>query len=147
MQAFRKIVVATDFDDASERALELAIDLATRYAAELIVVHGVDLRVPPYPIALMPDPEKIAAAAQLGLLSVVERVKETVPAARGVLLRGKPAEEIIAFVEDNAADLVVVGTHGRKGPSRWLMGSVAERIVRGCRVSVLTAHAAPPASP
>ena len=141
MQPFRKIVVATDFGGSSERALERASDLAIRYSAELTVVHAVELLVPPYPIALMPEPGHIEAAAEQGLLSVVERVQATVPGARSMLLRGSPAEQILSFVEENAVDLVVVGTHGRKGPSRWLLGSVAEKIVRSCRAAVLTVHA------
>ena len=145
MEAFRKIVVATDFGDSSEHALELASDLAKRYSAELIVVHVVEILIPTFPIALTPEPEHVAAAAQLGLLSVVERVQATVPGARSVLLRGSPAEQILSFVDENAVDLVVVGTHGRKGPSRWLLGSVAEKIVRSSRGAVLTVHDGQPA--
>lgn len=140
MQPFRKIVVATDFGDSSERALERASDLANRYSAELIVVHAVEVALPAFPIALTPEPEHAYAAAQLGLLSVVERVQATVPGATSTLLRGGPADQILSFVEANAVDLVVLGTHGRKGPSRWLLGSVAEKVVRSCRVEVLTVH-------
>ena len=104
-----------------------------------------EILVPAFPFALTPDPEHIAAAAEQGLLSVVERVQATVPGARSVLLRGSPAEQILSFVDDNAVDLVVVGTHGRKGPSRWLLGSVAEKIVRSCRAAVLTVHDGQPA--
>ena len=138
MEAFRKIAVATDFGESSERALQRAADLAKRYSAELVVVHVVEILSPAFPMALTPEPEHIAAAAQRGLLSVVERIQETVPSARSVLLEGRPAEQVIAFAEANAVDLVVVGTHGRHGPSRWLLGSVAEKIVRSCKTAVLT---------
>lgn len=138
MDPFRKIVVATDFSESSERALQRAGDLAKRYSAELIVVHVVEVLSPAFPVALTPEPAHVAAAVQLGLLSVVERLQAIVPAARSVLLKGHPAEQVVSFAEDQAADLVVVGTHGRKGPSRWLLGSVAEKIVRSCSAEVLT---------
>ncbi len=140
MQPFRKIIMATDFGESSERALERASDLAKRYSAELIVVHAVEILSPAFPVALTPEPEHVFAAAEQGLLSVVERVRADVPGATSVLLRGSAAEQILSFVEGNAVDLVVIGTHGRKGPSRWLLGSVAEKVVRACRVEVLTVH-------
>ena len=145
MEAFRRIVVATDFGDSSEHALQRAGDLANRYSAELIVVHVVEILAPAFPIALTPDPAHIAAAAEQGLLSVLERVQATVPAARSVLLKGSPAEQVVAFVADHMVDLVVIGTHGRNGPSRWLLGSVAEKIVRSCNAAVLTVRGPKPA--
>jgi nucleotide-binding universal stress UspA family protein len=140
MYPFRKILVATDFGESSARALELATGLAREYGADLTIVHAVELLIPPYPVALMADPATIEASAQQGLDSVVERIQEVLPQARGVLLLGNPAEKIIEHAEHEGVDLVVVGTHGRRGPSRWLMGSVAEKVVRSCHVPVLTAH-------
>ena len=137
--------MATDFGDSSEHALQRAGDLANRYAAELIVVHVVEILSPAFPIAMTPDPAHIGAAAELGLLSVLERVQETVPAARSVLLKGRPAEQVVAFVAEHTVDLVVVGTHGRNGPSRWLLGSVAEKIVRSCSAAVLIVRGPKPA--
>ena len=130
--------MATDFGASSERALQRAADLANRYSADLIVVHVVEILSPAFPLALTPEPAHVEAAVQQGLLSMVERLQEVVPAARSALLMGHPAEQVISFAEDHAADLVVVGTHGRNGPSRWLLGSVAEKIVRSCRAEVLT---------
>lgn len=138
MEPFRRIVVAIDFGESSERALQRAGDLASRYSAELIVVHVVEILSPAFPLALTPEPAHVEAAVQKGLLSVVERLHAIVPGARSVLLKGRPAEQVISFAEDHSADLVVVGTHGRNGPSRWLLGSVAEKIVRSCQVEVLT---------
>lgn len=146
MNPFRTIAVATDFGESSERALQRASDLAKRYEAELIVVHAVEVLVNAFPlaIALAPEAEHGIAAAQRGLSSVVERVQETVPGARGLLLRGNAAEQILTFVEENAVDLIVLGTHGRTGPSRWLLGSVAEKIVRSCHAEVLIVRDMPP---
>ena len=56
MEAFRKIVVATDFGDSSEHALELASDLANRYSSELVVIHVLEILVPAFPFSLTPDP-------------------------------------------------------------------------------------------
>lgn len=145
MEPFRTIVVATDFGESSSQAVLRAADLAQRYASELIVIHVVESATPAFPLALTPEPEHVAAVVTQGLLSVVERLQETVPGARSVLLKGSPAHQIVTFVEENAVDLVVVGTHGRSGPSRWLLGSVAEKVVRSCSTAVLTVRDPRPA--
>lgn len=135
---FRRIAVATDFGAASARALELASQLAAQYQAELVVLHAIEAFTPPYPIGLVPDRETVDAAARKELDGEVERAKSKGIAAEGVLLHGEPPERIIDFVENNLVDLLVVGTHGRKGVSRWMLGSAAEKIVRACKTPVLT---------
>jgi nucleotide-binding universal stress UspA family protein len=140
MYPFRRILVAIDFGESSARAIELATGLACEYGADLTVAHTVELLIPPYPVASMADPRLIEAAAQQELDSVVARIRQVLPLTRGVLLRGTPADKIVEYAEREDTDLLVIGTHGRKGPSRWLMGSVAEKILRSSHIPVLTAH-------
>jgi nucleotide-binding universal stress UspA family protein len=135
---FRRIAVATDFGAASRRAVEVAVEMAERFGAELFVVHAVEPFVPPYPIALMPDLGTIDTAARRELDAAIARVREKVPGAKDELLRGGAVEQICAFVTERVIDLLVVGTHGRRGASRWLIGSVAEKLVRRAGVPVLT---------
>jgi len=140
MYPFRKILVATDFESASACALDLASGLAHEYEAELVIAHAIELFVPPYPVALMPEVPTIQHTAQQGLDEIVKRVQAVWPRVSGALLWGNPAEQVVRFAEDEAVDLVVVGTHGRKGPSRWLLGSVAEKVTRAAHIPVLTVH-------
>jgi universal stress protein A len=137
---FRRIAIATDFGAASGRALELASELAAQYKAELVVIHSIEAFTPAYPIGLVPDRETVDAMARKELDREVERAKTKGIGAEGVLLHGEPPDRVIDFVESNPVDLLVVGTHGRKGVSRWMLGSAAEKIVRACRTPVLTVH-------
>jgi nucleotide-binding universal stress UspA family protein len=138
MRAFQKIVVATDFGPSSRRAIDAAMSIAERYRAELVMVHAVEPFIPPYPIALMPEQGTFRSAAQAELETEAERVRAVLPGARQELLTGAAADAVTRYAEESAADLIVIGTHGRRGPSRWLLGSVAEKIVRASRVPVLT---------
>lgn len=140
MTPFRKILAATDFGESSARALELATDLAQRYGAELVIVHVVEPKSALLSGEMVREASGVAATAQGGLNAGIERAQATVPKARGVMLEGHPAEQVISFVKENAVDLVVVGTHGRSRAARLVLGSVAEKILRSCRVPVLTVY-------
>jgi universal stress protein A len=140
MYPFRKILVAVDFDAASRGALDLGAGLAREYVAELVIVHALEVFVPPYPVALLPELTPIQQAAQRGLERIVRRVETVWPRVEGKVLWGSPAETITRYAAELDVDLVVVGTHGRKGPSRWLTGSVAEKVTRWCHTPVLTVH-------
>ena len=146
MYPFRKILVAVDFEPASAGALDLASGLALEYEAELVVAHAVELLIPSYPMALLPEVDDLERAARDGLDHIVERVHAVWPRVSGALLWGSAAEQVIRYADDEQMDLVIVGTHRRKGPSRWLLGSVAEQVTRAAHVPVLTVHTDDPAS-
>jgi nucleotide-binding universal stress UspA family protein len=142
MIAFRHILVPVDFEPCSQRALEVAIDLALQFDSRLTLVHAYDLPgymyastyVPPYVWDWLKD----TATQQLTV--TLAEVHKRIPRAESALLRGSAGAEILAAVERLKPDLVVVGTHGRRGLSRVFLGSVAEKIVRGCPVPVLSVH-------
>lgn len=138
MKVFRKVIVATDFGASSRCALDLAVDIAETYGAELVLVHAVEPFTPPYPVALLPGLGTLEDAARAALADEAARVTEAIPNARHEVLSGAAATTVTDFAEREGADLLVVGTHGRRGPSRWLLGSVAEKIVRASRIPVLT---------
>jgi nucleotide-binding universal stress UspA family protein len=80
----------------------------------------------------------IRETAQNCLDETLTDVRKTVPEARAILRRGAPWREILSAIEEGKPDLVVMGTHGRRGVERMVLGSVAEKIVRTSPVPVLT---------
>ncbi len=139
----KKILFATDFSEGSSHALPYAVDLAKRYGARLYLVHVVyDLTrtagwyVPHASVdEVYSDIEKSARA---------ELEKSFVDEMRGfrdmeyMVLKGTPYEEISRFSAENKVDLIVLGTHGRKGIDRVLFGSTAEQVVRNAPCPVLS---------
>ena len=145
MLTLRTILVPVDFEEASEHALVAATDLAKTFGAKLVLVHAYELPFYPYPGGASPVPstdlpKAIRDAATAGLDTLVARVKGKVP-VEAVLKIGPPADEILYAAKEKNADLIVMGTHGRKGIAHVLLGSVAEKVLRRATVPVLTVHA------
>jgi nucleotide-binding universal stress UspA family protein len=140
MATFKCILVPTDFSEPSQRALQLAIEMARGSSAELVVLHICE--IPTYAYAGMATPvdllSPISELAGQKLDELLTSLRAKLPAARGVLKVGVPWEQILATISDVGADLVVMGTHGRRGAAHVLLGSVAEKIVRMSPVPVLT---------
>ena len=141
---FTRIVVPTDFSSASQSALEYAIDLATRYGAVIDLLHVVE-----EPAYLASSPDGYFA----GLPALRDQMREDgqrqlaataqVCTAANVpydtaIVSGRPATSIVQQAADRAADLIVMGTHGRSGLDHFILGSVAERVIRSAPCPVLT---------
>ncbi len=146
MAAFKSIVVPTDFSHCAERAVELGVRLARENDATLTLVHTWE--VPVYAYSAMPLPPldmwtPIESAARAQLDTVTAEVKKQIPAVRSILRRGFAPEQILEAAAEAKADLIVMGTHGRHGLPRVLLGSVAERVVRTAPIPVLTVHTPP----
>lgn len=144
---FRNILVAIDLepDSASARAVDLAIDLAKALGATLTLVNVHEFPAVAYPHAAVNFASlqaSVLEAAGGALVAFADSVRDRFPAAKSVLRRGRPWEEILAAAVDVDADLIVIGTHGRRGLSRALLGSVAEKVVRVSPVPVLTVRGA-----
>ncbi|MGZ3456151.1 MAG: universal stress protein [Polyangiales bacterium] len=143
MALFRHILVATDFSECSARAVELAIETAKAFHAELTLVHAWELSAGAYTgveFATLELIRTIGDAAQRQLAEALAAVQTRFPGAKAMLREGNPKQEILRAAEEIGADQVVIGTRGRTGAKRLLMGSVAERVVRACPVAVLTVH-------
>lgn len=139
----RHILVPHDFSETAERALGFALDLGRRLGARLTILHTYEIAT--YGFAEAPSvseelTEQIESAARSALDAVQARACKSGLDVTGVLRRGSPWREIIAFAKESKADLVAMGTHGRRGLSRVLLGSVAERVVRTSPCPVLTVH-------
>jgi nucleotide-binding universal stress UspA family protein len=137
---FKHILVATDFSDAARHALEIALELAERSGARLSVLHVYPV-VPamPYGSAFVWPMEQIAAGARDALAEHLVAAKARYADCEGVLRPGAAADQIDAFARECGVDLIVMGTQGRRGLARALLGSTAERVVRTSSVPVLTA--------
>jgi nucleotide-binding universal stress UspA family protein len=140
---FHHILVPVDFEPSSRHALDAAIDLALKFDARLTVLHAWDLPMYAYSNSLYLSTDiwtTLEHAAKEQLDAELADVQKRLPRAEALLARGPAPTEILAAVERVKADLVIVGTHGRRGLNRAFLGSVAESVVRGSKVPVLVMH-------
>jgi nucleotide-binding universal stress UspA family protein len=138
---FKHLLVPVDFGEPSQRALGVAIELASKFGSKLTLVHVYEIPAyvyggMTYATADLYAPIEDAARQQLDTL--VLEVQRKVPGTTGLLRRGSAAAGLLATIEEAHPDLVVMGTNGRKGVSHLMLGSVAEKIVRMSPVPVLT---------
>jgi len=143
MKPYTKILVPTDFSEPAAEALQTAIDLAARYGASIALVHVFEPIVYAFPEASgfysslnLPD-------AIEGINTALEKAKQTAITAgtknlTATQLHGYPPSEIADYAKSGGFDLIVMGTHGRRGLSHLMIGSVAERVVRIAPCAVLT---------
>jgi nucleotide-binding universal stress UspA family protein len=147
MTHIRTILHPTDFSECSGHAFELACALAGDYGAKLLVQHvrvlplAVQGDVPVFPLELPGEAE-----------AVRERLYALRPRESGItvehhLTMGGPVEEIVDLATEKRCDLIVMGTHGRRGLGRLILGSVTELVLRQAPCPVLTVKSPPPPAP
>ena len=147
MDSIKAILVPVDFSPASKRALRYARTLANAFGASIHVMHVLhnpytagafmDVYAPP-PADYWENIQRQARAELETLLTFDEKAKYS---AVFVTVMGAPPYEILEYLKEHPAiDLVVMGTHGRGGLSRLLMGSVADKVVRAAECPVITLH-------
>jgi nucleotide-binding universal stress UspA family protein len=148
MKDVRNIVVATDFSDLAEHALDEAVELAEKLGAKITLVHSYEIPVYGFPDGILVASAEVTAqiqmASQKQLADAAERHKSSGVSITSVLRMGAPWDEISACAAETGAGLIVIGTHGRRGISRALLGSVAERVIRTATLPVLVVHRAAP---
>jgi nucleotide-binding universal stress UspA family protein len=140
---WKRICCPIDFSDTARAAMEVAVELAQRFGAELTLVHAY-----PIPGYTFPDGSVVASPKMMDELAEQaerhlgewQRDAQALGLSRVAVAKasGEPASEIVGWARDNRMDLIVVGTHGRTGLTHALMGSVAERVVRRAPCPVLT---------
>ncbi|TBR25165.1 universal stress protein [bacterium] len=140
----RTILVPHDFSDCSAAALAAAKHLATRFASRLELAH-VDAGPPPALSqgAMDAFTGPAYAAYQAGLRTDLEAARAGCKRAAAHMVEGAPERVVPRLAADSTADLIVMGTHGRRGLRRLALGSVAEAAVHSCRVPVLVTRTAP----
>ncbi|WP_435333356.1 universal stress protein [Haloarchaeobius sp. TZWWS8] len=132
------LLVAVDGSKTSERAADHAIDLAKRFDSTLTVMHVVDGDLLALDARGQLLADQLEADATEIVEKTVERAIEMGVSAEPLITRGSPAAEILSAIDAREPDLVVVGSHGRTGIDKFLLGSVSERVVRRSTVPVLT---------
>jgi len=135
------IVVPVDFEPASIQALKIAEQIAEPLGAEVILLHVCQPPMISYPEV---SPVMVSGLHK-DLLAAGKRALDELAAKAGgrrtLLREGDAGVEIVRAVDQLRPTLVVMGTHGRTGLRRLLIGSVAEHVIQHCPVPVLTAHA------
>ena len=142
----KRVLLATDFSTGSEQALQSALSFARHYGAELLMAHVVtvwdydpanpDWRFPPLPSEHV---SAIEARSREQLGAAGEELANDDLRVRTLLVRGfDPGLEIVRTADEEAADLIVMSTHGRTGVSHLVIGSTAEKVVRYATCPVLT---------
>ena len=139
----KKILFPTDFSEGSDNALPYAADMAKHYGAKLCLLHVIqDIAeatgwyVPHVSLdELYRDIEK-NAAKEMDRYGVEEL--RGIKDIERIVVKGRPYEKILKFAGENKADLIVIGTHGRKGLDRVIFGSTVEKVVRDAPCPVLS---------
>lgn len=137
-RAFTRILFPTDFSETAGKALQRAIALAEDFDAELFLLHVVDDTL----ISTHVPKERELILKELRS-HALEEMKKGLPAQHlqnfsttGAVKRGEPGKAIAAYAETHACDLIVMGSHGRTGVKRALLGSVADKVVRLSKCAV-----------
>jgi nucleotide-binding universal stress UspA family protein len=148
MFAIRTILHPTDFSEQSEYAFRLTCALARDHGARVVLFHVAMPVVVAEGLLLQESPEE----AKQKLWDAFHRLEKSDPKVRELrietkLAEGEPATEILRAAQEIQPDLIVMGTHGRRGFVRLLMGSVAEAVLRKAPCPVLTVKAPVPSTP
>ena len=136
----RRILAPIDFEPSSRAAVDLALDLASKYGAALDVVHVYSLPAYAYTPTAPPLMTAVEEAARAQFDREMQSIAERKPDVKGHLRHGVPWREILDARQELGADLIVMGTHGRRALAHALIGSVAEKVIRMSTVPVLTAR-------
>jgi len=134
---FETILIATDGSDSVSRSVSVALDFAERFDAEVHALTVLDAG------EIDSAPDEIREQLRAALTEQADDALSTVTTGTDLpvttaVREGRPATEISSYAREIDADVVATGTRGRHGENRFLLGSVAERVVRTCPVPVLT---------
>lgn len=145
MKRIHRVLHASDFSPASRRAFDTALDLAKSLNAKLAIVYALA------PVVTVPDQFTYMDAAMLDQLDkqarqwaarkleqLAARAKKAGVKASVLLRDGDPADQIVRACRATKSDLIVVGTHGRRGLPKFFLGSAAERVVSTASCPVVT---------
>jgi len=138
---FEKILVATDGSEHGEKAAKIAIELAKLSGGTVTAIYVADTSRTshlPDDMLLFSIRELLLKEGNEALDFVENQAKEAGVNFERALVEGNPGEEIINYARKNEKDMIIMGSVGRTGLDKFLLGSVAEKVVRNSRIPVLT---------
>jgi nucleotide-binding universal stress UspA family protein len=136
---YRNILVSTDGSTATDGAVDHAVELARQYGATLHVLYVVDVGTySSLEMGAEMVADQLRSEGERAVNAVAERAAEAGVTVETAVETGVVHRTIVDYIPENDIDLVVMGTHGRTGVGRVLLGSVAERVVRTAEAPVLT---------
>ncbi|PSP84318.1 universal stress protein [Halobacteriales archaeon QS_1_68_17] len=140
---YETILLPTDGSSGADRAVENAIDMARMYEAALHVLYVVDMGDMPADVDTGTIHTTLEETGRETTERVAERARDAgVETVETAVVSGSPYGTILEYADEQDVDLIVMGTHGRTGLGRFLLGSVTERVVRNSEVPVLTVRLA-----
>jgi nucleotide-binding universal stress UspA family protein len=145
MFATKHLLVPTDFSEPAERALFTGIDIARMFGAQVTLLHVWSIPATAYSEGIYFPVDEVERAARDALEQALERARAQYGNVDAVLRLGVDYVQILEVTKEHAVDFICMGTHGRRGISRLLLGSVAEKVVRLSPVPVLTVRGQPQA--
>ncbi len=146
--AFRRVLVPTDFSDCSQVAVTEGAAWSARFNAELHLLHIVEDNSPSVAESSLSNPvfqtyyQELLRGGEKQLREVTVAGLPATAIHRKVEV-GDPIDKINRYATEHGIEMIVMGTHGRRGPSHWLIGSVAERVVRSAPCPVLVVRTCP----
>ncbi|AAK42888.1 universal stress protein [Saccharolobus solfataricus] len=135
----KRILVGYDGSENAERALDFAIELASKFSARLFVVEVIDLTLF-YNTGILPPLEatkSLEERAKKDVKRAIEKAKSKGVNAEGITVEGDPANSILQFATDNQIDVIVIGSRGLSKVQRIFLGSVSNKIVQESKVPVV----------
>jgi len=132
-----KILVAYDGSEQSKKAYDLALDMASRYSAEMIVLSVASPPEPPVAVELQTVLENAAGYYEGHFKTMMEKAEFMGIEPRFEVRTGHPAEQIIDFADEAGVDAILVGHRGESFLQRWLLGSVAKRVLSYAHCTVI----------
>jgi nucleotide-binding universal stress UspA family protein len=148
MTPFRHILVPVDFGETTDRAIELALSVASMADAHITLLHAFDVTPFMNASAFLPslDTAPILEALHRDVAALREGARTKWSKVDGLVREGNVYDVILDVAKAKGCDLIVIGTHGRRGVSHVLLGSVTEKVVRLAPIPVLTVRPASSAS-
>ena len=142
---YRRMLVPLDGSELAEVVFPYASELAGRLGVEVVLLHISSPALREYVPMNRAYIEHAAEAVRRDARKVQKKAglvpEEKAVEVRGELVVGYPAEEILRYSEENAVDLILVASHGRSGPKRWVLGSVAGKILNAANIPVFLVRA------
>ena len=145
MQEFKKILFPVDLSESSDKILPYVQTVAKKFDSKIYILFAA--RVFDYFTSIyVPHPsinkfeKEIIEGAEKRLYEFVDAHFTEFPGTKTVVVAGDAAEKIVEYIEDQKIDLVIMGTHGRKGMDKVIFGSVADRVIRLSPVPVMVVN-------